>query len=87
MLMFPFLGDSLTDVNGIIFTTWDVTFGNICPDLRRGAWWYTDCSYANLNGIYFNPGTEDPRGVRWDTFESDISLRYADIKIRRKTRI
>ncbi|CAG2212892.1 Tenascin-R,Ryncolin-2,Ficolin-3,Ficolin-1-A,Fibrinogen C domain-containing protein 1,Tenascin-X,Ficolin-2,Ficolin-1,Fibrinogen-like protein A,Microfibril-associated glycoprotein 4,Ryncolin-3,Ryncolin-4 [Mytilus edulis] len=78
-------GDSLTHVNGIIFTTWDVTFGNICPDLRRGAWWYINCSDANLNGIYFNPGTEDPRGVRWDTFESDISLKYADIKIRRKT--
>ncbi|CAC5415219.1 Ryncolin-4,Microfibril-associated glycoprotein 4,Angiopoietin-related protein 7,Ficolin-2,Ficolin-3,Ficolin-1,Fibrinogen C domain-containing protein 1 [Mytilus coruscus] len=79
-------GDSLTDVNGITFKTWD-SVEDKCPKLRNGAWWYIDCSDANLNGYYFQPGTDDPSGVRWDTFESDISLSYADIKIRRKNQI
>jgi hypothetical protein len=30
------------------------------------------------------PGEKNARGVRWDTFESDISMKYADMKIRRK---
>lgn len=79
-----FTGDSLTDVNMNKFKTFDLSDDNFCPSARHGAWWYGYCSLGNLNGKYLHPGTKLVSGIRWDTLENEISLSYADMKIRRK---
>ncbi len=27
--------------------------GNICAEISHAGWWYSQCFYANLNGIYY----------------------------------
>ena len=44
-------GDSFSNDNGMMFTTRDHG-GNYCANQYKGVWWYTNCHYSNLNGIY-----------------------------------
>lgn len=43
--------------NGCPFSTRDRNNGeagsNHCANLYKGGWWFTDCSWSNLNGIYY----------------------------------
>ena len=83
-------GDSLViHHNGMPFTTHDrdndLYSGN-CAVLRHGAWWYNNCYYSNLNGLYLN-GQSNVRGVVWYYFNATAAsyhtLRYSDMKLRR----
>ncbi|KAL4630470.1 angiopoietin-related protein 7-like [Arapaima gigas] len=38
--------------------------GNICAEISHGGWWYHQCFFANLNGIYYTGGQYSPRGKR-----------------------
>ncbi|XP_070173525.1 microfibril-associated glycoprotein 4-like [Littorina saxatilis] len=55
-----------------------------CAEKRHGAWWYLDCSYANLNGKYM-PNSNDPdaHGIIWFPFGgNEYSLKFSEMKIR-----
>ena len=81
-------GDSLGtffDLNNMAFTTKDrdndrFSFIN-CAVRWTGAWWYRDCQYSNLNGIY-RGNTYSASGVRWATFRNNLSLKNAEMKMR-----
>ncbi|KAG8534596.1 hypothetical protein GDO81_019049, partial [Engystomops pustulosus] len=50
-------GDSMSYHNNMMFSTRDRdTQRRILPCAMsyRGAWWYRNCHYANLNGLYNN---------------------------------
>jgi hypothetical protein len=51
--------DGLLNHFGQAFTTYDhdqdAYFDN-CAVLRGGGWWYQNCGYTNLNGIFAKPG-------------------------------
>uniref|UniRef100_A0A8C9SCJ6 Si:ch211-203k16.3 n=1 Tax=Scleropages formosus TaxID=113540 RepID=A0A8C9SCJ6_SCLFO len=38
--------------------------GNICAEISHGGWWYHQCFFANLNGVYHKGGRYSPRGKR-----------------------
>ncbi|KAJ8307937.1 hypothetical protein KUTeg_014514 [Tegillarca granosa] len=81
-------GDCLKYHNGRKFTTKDKDndsrkSGN-CSVMKKGAWWYGDCYYSNLNGIYMNNVT-DGKSINWYYFHnSHMSLKKSEMKIKRK---
>uniref|UniRef100_A0A8C5NCL1 Si:ch211-203k16.3 n=1 Tax=Gouania willdenowi TaxID=441366 RepID=A0A8C5NCL1_GOUWI len=60
--------------------------GNICAEISHGGWWYNQCFYANLNGVYYGVslGPLGPDGIVWYSWrDSDYySLRKVTMMIR-----
>uniref|UniRef100_A0A3B3UU65 Si:ch211-203k16.3 n=1 Tax=Poecilia latipinna TaxID=48699 RepID=A0A3B3UU65_9TELE len=60
--------------------------GNICAEISHGGWWYNQCFYANLNGVYYrvSRGSLGPDGIVWYSWkDSDYySLRKVSMMIR-----
>ena len=83
-------GDSLGRHFGNRFSTRDRDQGTSdtqhCAQFRKGAWWYTDCHYSNLNGQYMSGKTaKDLYGVNWSTWRGyHYSLKTVEMKIRPK---
>ncbi|XP_026146168.1 angiopoietin-related protein 7 [Carassius auratus] len=69
--------------------------GNICAEISHAGWWYNQCFYANLNGIYYKGGRYSlkgknplgPDGIVWYTWkDSDYySLKKVSMMIRPRT--
>jgi len=52
-----------------------------CAVKCTGAWWYQDCQYSNLNGQYLGE-KQNWQGVIWYHFGRDLSLKFAEMKMR-----
>ena len=85
-------GDSMIryhNLNGMPFSTHDRDndrSSRNCAVSYQGAWWYNNCHYSNLNGLYLS-GQSNNNGVTWRHFNvtapSWRTLRYSDMKLRR----
>ncbi|XP_011186662.2 angiopoietin-related protein 2-like [Zeugodacus cucurbitae] len=49
-----------------------------CAQLFKGGWWFDECYYCNLNGVY----GDDRGGVNWRSIEDNESLSFAQMLIR-----
>ncbi|XP_061842959.1 angiopoietin-related protein 1 [Nerophis lumbriciformis] len=66
--------------------------GDICAEISHGGWWYSQCFYAHLNGVYYRGGHYTPKGrghlgpdgIVWHSWrDSDYySLRKVSMMIR-----
>jgi len=77
-------GDSLAYHNGYPFSTKDQDNDNSgvnCAVSSKGAWWYNNCQYSNLNAIYHHGKYTGLDGVIWGNWKSD-SVKRAEMKIR-----
>ncbi|KAM9323886.1 tenascin-X [Gastrophryne carolinensis] len=77
-------GDSMSYHNNMVFSTRDRdTQKRILPCAMsyKGAWWYRNCHYANLNGIYGND--KDHQGINWHTWKGfEFSIPFTEMKMR-----
>ena len=78
-------GDSLSYHNQEQFSTKDSDndsySGGSCAVDWKGAWWYDDCHYSNLNGLYLGTGQTSGTGIRWRRWQSD-SMKKTEMKTR-----
>lgn len=81
-------GDSLMYHNNKCFSTVDsdhdtFVFGN-CAQSDQGAWWYANCAYSNLNGLYKGRPQTTVTGMAWFNWKKRWEvLKRSEIKIRR----
>ncbi|KAL9967660.1 hypothetical protein ACROYT_G025940 [Oculina patagonica] len=78
-------GDSLAYHNNMAFSTKDRDNdrwqSHCAATHNKGAWWYDNCHYSNLNGQYLGDNN-DWRGVGWRHFRSSLSLKFTEMKMR-----
>uniref|UniRef100_A0A452U149 Tenascin XB n=1 Tax=Ursus maritimus TaxID=29073 RepID=A0A452U149_URSMA len=77
-------GDSMSYHSGSVFSARDRDPNNLlisCAVSYRGAWWYKNCHYANLNGLYGS--TVDHQGVSWYYWKGfEFSVPFTEMKLR-----
>ena len=80
-------GDAFERHSGQKFTTKDrdndQNSGN-CAVQFSGAWWYNDCHFSNLNGLYLGGSHEsNANGVNWYHWKGyHYSLKFTEMKLR-----
>ena len=72
--------------NNAEFTTFDAdhdSYGGNCAVSYQGAWWYTACHSANLNGLYHNTNpTPYAIGVCWNSYKGyGESMKVAEMQM------
>ena len=87
-LFFPgTAGDSLSYHRGSPFSTKDRdndASSSNCASRRKGSWWYKNCYYSNLNGLYMN-GKDNNEGMVWYHWKNNHkSVKRSEMKIRPK---
>ncbi|XP_061475529.1 tenascin-X isoform X16 [Rhineura floridana] len=77
-------GDALTYHSGSVFSARDRDPNRLiipCAVSYRGAWWYRNCHYTNLNGLYGN--SRDHQGVSWFNWKGfEFSIPFTEMKLR-----
>lgn len=81
--------DSFSAHNGYLFSTYDVDNDEApeccpCAPAYGGGWWFYSCFESNLNGEYHTDPRDNDyyRGIIWELWLGDYSLRATEIKIR-----
>ncbi|XP_010123223.1 PREDICTED: angiopoietin-related protein 7-like [Chlamydotis macqueenii] len=69
--------------------------GNICAEISHGGWWYHQCFFSNLNGVYYKGGRYSiknrkvlgPDGIVWYSWKDTdyYSLKKVVMMIRPRT--
>ncbi len=82
------VGDAMQFNSNNQFSTKDADnnrYYSNCAQERQGAWWYDNCSYANLNGLYLGPNQSDINGMYWWFWKNNAEvLKRSEMKIRQR---
>ncbi|XP_063420834.1 ficolin-1-like [Mytilus trossulus] len=54
-----------------------------CTSSRKGGWWYSGCTYANLNGLY-KPGVSSWDSMMWYAFKNIDGCKTTSMKLIKK---
>ncbi|XP_053147348.1 tenascin-X isoform X2 [Hemicordylus capensis] len=77
-------GDAFSYHSGSVFSTRDRDPNRViipCAVSYRGAWWYRNCHYTNLNGLYAN--NRDHQGINWFNWKGfEFSIPFTEMKLR-----
>ncbi|KAM9296264.1 microfibril-associated glycoprotein 4-like [Gastrophryne carolinensis] len=84
------VGNCLSGVSGTPFSTYDNDRDSSsanCAAIYKGAFWYTSCHNANLNGQYLQGATDNyATGLVWNTWKGyKYSLKRSEMKIASST--
>ncbi|XP_042218503.1 uncharacterized protein LOC121863773 isoform X7 [Homarus americanus] len=81
--------DSFSAHNGYLFSTYDRDNDEApeccpCAPAYGGGWWFYSCFESNLNGDYHTDPKDNDyyRGIIWELWLGDYSLRATEMKIR-----
>ncbi|XP_053388217.1 uncharacterized protein LOC128551395 [Mercenaria mercenaria] len=73
--------------NGNAFSTYDIDRDRNsrmnCAVYAHGAWWYNNCLYVNLNGMYVTPGSRRTQSMIYHQFNEFYSLKASKMMFRR----
>ena len=79
-------GNSLTYHSGRGFSTPDYDVdgsSGSCAITNQGAWWFNNCHYSHLNGVYYYGTSSSSKGIIWRAWRgSSYSLKRTEMKIR-----
>ncbi|XP_075115172.1 ficolin-2-like [Leptodactylus fuscus] len=80
-------GDSMGDLSTMKFSTKDEDndiYEGDCSQHFKGGWWYNNCHYANLNGLYhLGAHTSNADGINWHQARGyNYSYKHVEMKIR-----
>ena len=83
---FSSTADSFTRQSGMMFSTKDqdndIKPAGSCAQDSHGAWWYNNCHYSNLNGLYGS--VENGKGVNWHTWRGlKHSMTFTTIMVKK----
>jgi ficolin len=57
--------------------------GKNCAVENRGGWWYKNCHYSNLNGLYLEAKATLDQGMGWYQWKNDRRcMKKTEMKIR-----
>ncbi|GFO02549.1 tenascin-r [Plakobranchus ocellatus] len=73
-------GDSMGQHRKKVFATDRDVYGKNCPELYIGAWWYSACHSANLNGKWM---AYNYKGPRWRLFSGKNPVSFSEMKMRK----
>lgn len=62
------IGDKLSYHNQMMFSTKNHdndAYGGSCAQLYHGGWWYNNCHFTNLNGMYAPSALNDAKYIGW----------------------
>uniref|UniRef100_K9J6P4 Fibrinogen C-terminal domain-containing protein n=1 Tax=Ciona intestinalis TaxID=7719 RepID=K9J6P4_CIOIN len=79
------------------FSTFDHTskesyFISNCPGPHNSGWWFWECSFSNLNGVYQGPTEKMSKrnGIYWQYWSTintnNTALKYASMKIQKQSK-
>uniref|UniRef100_A0A0B7AH94 Fibrinogen C-terminal domain-containing protein n=1 Tax=Arion vulgaris TaxID=1028688 RepID=A0A0B7AH94_9EUPU len=75
--------DAMKNQNGMQFSTSDsdndINTEYSCAVRLHSAWWFNNCTDANLNGVW---GAHDKTGLRWTPLTGSESVTFSEMKIR-----
>lgn len=55
-------------------------WGRNCAVDRIGAWWYKECTFSNLNGVFGGGGGGGSKGIQW----YPNTMKFTEMKFRKK---